>query len=234
MDIKSVKVLDKGYVHLLNTGSDDPTELMQQARMRLKMPIFVAREWFRYQIGFSRNETSLRYSDSEPEIYLPKVVRSNSKRAVHENPLAVSMIKDINDRALETYTDLLELGAAPEVARTVLPQGMYVEFIETGSLAAYARISRLRLDPAIQFEFRLYADAVRSLLMEKFPVSWKELVKEKEGKEAKEAKEAKDEENVASALLDEMPLPPPLPPPAPAPPEQPEWAKKLIAHINQC
>ena len=223
MDIKSVKVLDKGYVQLLDIFGDDFIEPMQQqkARMRLKMPIFLAREWFRYQIGFTRNENSLQYGDCEPEMYLPKIVRSNSKRAVHENPLAVSMIKDINDRALETYTELLELGTAPEVARTVLPQGMYVEFIETGSIAAYARLCRLQLDPATQLEIRLYADAVSSLLMKNFPVSWKALTQG----------EAKDEENIASVLLEEMPSPPsPLPPP----PEQADWVKKLIAHINQC
>jgi thymidylate synthase (FAD) len=27
-----------------------------QARFRLKMPLFIAREWFRHQIGFARNE----------------------------------------------------------------------------------------------------------------------------------------------------------------------------------
>jgi thymidylate synthase (FAD) len=79
---------------------------------------------------------------------------------------------------METYTELLDLGAAPEVARTVLPQGMYTEFIETGSLAAYARLCALRLDPAAQLEIRDYANAVKSLLMSKFPVSWKALMRE--------------------------------------------------------
>jgi thymidylate synthase (FAD) len=67
---------------------------------------------------------------------------------------------------------------------------MYTEFIETGSLAAYARLCGLRLDPAAQLEIRLYADAVRTLLMDKFPVSWRALMRE-------EAKEAKDEETAA-------------------------------------
>ena len=31
-----------------------------QLRFRLKMPIFVAREWYRHQIGFARNEVSRR------------------------------------------------------------------------------------------------------------------------------------------------------------------------------
>ena len=46
-----------------------------QIRMRLKMPIFVAREWFRHTIGFARNEVSRRYVDSAPEIYIPTELR---------------------------------------------------------------------------------------------------------------------------------------------------------------
>ena len=42
-----------------------------QIRMRIKMPIFVAREWYRHQIGFARNEVSRRYVDSPPECYVP-------------------------------------------------------------------------------------------------------------------------------------------------------------------
>ena len=42
-----------------------------QIQFRLKMPIFVAREWFRHTIGFSRNEVSRRYVDSPPEFFMP-------------------------------------------------------------------------------------------------------------------------------------------------------------------
>lgn len=31
-----------------------------QARFRIKVPIFLAREWFRHTIGFARNEVSRR------------------------------------------------------------------------------------------------------------------------------------------------------------------------------
>ncbi len=154
-----------------------------QARFRIKMPIFVAREWFRHQIGFARNEVSRRYVDEAPEMYLPDVVRARDVKvkqgskaeAVPGNDLAKALIQDINDRAEETYQQLLDMGVAPEVARTVLPQGMYTEFIETGSLAAYARLCGLRLDPAAQWEIRQYAQAVRDLLVSRFPVSWSAL-----------------------------------------------------------
>ena len=151
-----------------------------QARFRIKMPIFVAREWFRHQIGFARNEMSRRYVDEAPECYVPEVVRARDAKlkqgsrseGVEENEAWKTFIFESNKQAMDNYNKLLEANVAPEVARTVLPQGMYTEFIETGSLAAYSRLCSLRLDPAAQWEIQKYADAVRQLLLPKFPVSW--------------------------------------------------------------
>jgi thymidylate synthase (FAD) len=76
----------------------------------------------------------------------------------------------------ETYQQLLDNHVAPEVARAVLPQSMYTEFIETASLYAYARLCKLRLDPHAQKEIRDYANAVSNLLEKRFPISWKALM----------------------------------------------------------
>lgn len=177
---------DSKLIHYLADNNHVTPFFHPQIRLRLKMPIFVAREWYRHQIGFARNEVSRRYVDYKAECYLPQLVRARDAKlkqgsksdAVVENTLAVSLIQDINDRATETYEQLLEMGVAPEVARTVLPQGMYTEFIETGSLAAYARLCNLRLDPSAQWEIRQYADAVCTMISAAFPVSWKALCKE--------------------------------------------------------
>jgi thymidylate synthase (FAD) len=148
--------------------------------MRIKMPIFVAREWFRHTIGFARNEVSRRYVDEEPEMYMPEVVRARDKNlkqgskadAVDQHDQAKALVQAAKEYALDAYERLLEMGTAPEVARTVLPQGMYTEFVETASLSAYARLCGLRLDPSAQWEIRQFADAVRQLLLPLFPVSW--------------------------------------------------------------
>jgi thymidylate synthase (FAD) len=52
---------------------------------------------------------------------------------------------------------------------------MYTEFIETGSLAAYARLYSLRMDPTAQKEIREYATKIGQLIEPHFPVSWKSL-----------------------------------------------------------
>ena len=157
-----------------------------QIRFRIKMPIFVAREWFRHTIGFARNEVSRRYVDSPPECYVPMAndirerdtnKKQGSKETPVENPEYVhEHIRDITIQAMDVYNTLLHSGVAPEIARMILPQSMYTEFIETGSLAAYARLCSLRLDPTAQKEIRDYATALDSLLREAFPVCWPALM----------------------------------------------------------
>jgi thymidylate synthase (FAD) len=153
-----------------------------QARLRIKMPIFVAREWYRHQIGFARNEVSRRYVDTVPECWNPAIedLRARDPRLKQGSkdeaaPAAAKYHKRIIEFqaiAVELYESMIADGVAPEVARCVLPQSMYTEFIETGSLAAYARLCSLRLSPEAQKEIRGYAAGLASLLEAHFPVSW--------------------------------------------------------------
>ena len=157
-----------------------------QIRFRLKMPIFVAREWFRHTIGFARNEVSRRYVDSDVECYIPsaEMIRerdANKKQgskstAVPNSEYVKEYITDATHAAVDTYNKLLSENVAPEVARMILPQSMYTEFIETGSLFAYARLCKLRLGPDAQYEIRLYAQVLSILLEKAFPVSWPALM----------------------------------------------------------
>lgn len=151
-----------------------------QIRFRLKMPIFVAREWFRHTIGFSRNEVSRRYVDDEPQIFVPMELRARDKNKkqgskdcnIENNEQMVKMIQEFTSVSLKLYNELLENQVAPEVARGILPQNMYTEFIETASLFAYMRLCKLRMDPQAQKEIREYANVVSELIREQFPASW--------------------------------------------------------------
>ena len=156
-----------------------------QIRLRIKMPIFVAREWYRHTVGFARNEVSRRYVDSAPDCYLPEVesirerdpnLKQGSKSTATDNAhYAKECIQDLTCSAIDTYNALLAAKVAPEVARMILPQSMHTEFIETASLYAYARLCKLRLSPDAQHEIRLYAEALSNLLEKEFPVSWSAL-----------------------------------------------------------
>ena len=156
-----------------------------QIQLRIKMPLFVAREWYRHQIGFARNEVSRRYVSDTPECWVPGTedlrekdpkVKQGSKDTAVENATEAHAIFQFSvDLAMKSYDALLGMGVAPEVARCVLPQSMYTEFVETGSLAAYARLYKLRTSPDAQREIQKYAHEMGAILEKQFPVSWKAL-----------------------------------------------------------
>ena len=155
---------------------------MPVIKFHFKMPIFVARQWFRHHIGFARNEMSRRYVEKEPEFWRPG---NNTFRAANqENPkkgsdpsLIInddSAIEEYGDaiwKASETYRFLIGMGVSREQARAVLPQATYTEFIEIGSLWAYINLIKERTSPGAQEEIREYAEAVKEILRELYPVT---------------------------------------------------------------
>jgi thymidylate synthase (FAD) len=155
-----------------------------QARFRLKMPIWMAREWFRHTIGFARNEVSRRYVDDPPTFHLPEFVRgraANKKQGSledehHDNGLMLDVMKESTEKSFRYYNSLIGSGVPPEQARMVLPQNMMTEFIETGSLAAYARLCKLRMGPDAQKEIQEVAGMVSACLCTKFPATWNVLL----------------------------------------------------------
>jgi thymidylate synthase (FAD) len=174
---------DKKLIYYLAKHNHVTPFFHPQVRFRLKMPIFVAREWFRHQIGFARNEVSRRYVDSDPEFWIPTLLRerdTNKKQGSKDEPIkynghCLAKIRHHTDASLTLYKDLLAHGVCPEQARTVLPQSMMTEFIETGSLAAYARLYKLRTDPTAQCEIQELAEWVGIHLSKRFPISWSAL-----------------------------------------------------------
>ena len=155
-----------------------------QARFRLKMPIWMAREWFRHTIGFARNEVSRRYVDDPPTFHIPHLrtrapgKKQGSNDDVHpEDERFMQYLKMHCCHSMDEYKYLLENNIPPEQARMVLPQNMMTEFIETGSIAAYARLCHLRLGPDAQKEIRIVAGEVANQLKSKFPVSWDALIR---------------------------------------------------------
>jgi thymidylate synthase (FAD) len=183
---KEMKGADEKLIKYLATHGHISPFFHPQVRLRLKMPIFVAREWFRHTVGFARNEVSRRYVDTEPECYIPNPGElrerdTNKKQGSKSTPPvaadeAAEALRVATEASMQCYKELLEMNVAPEVARMVLPQSMFTEFIETGSLYAYARLCKLRLDPQAQAEIREYATAVDVLLRNAFPVSWAALM----------------------------------------------------------
>lgn len=159
--------------------------------LRIKCPIFVARQLGKHQVGLVWNEVSRRYVDDEPEFYFPKIWREkaeNVKQGSSDKPVDLSSIENMEcgtgcilfpheavEACLETYKALLEMGVCAEQARMVLPQNMMTEFYWSGSLAAFSRVCKLRLDPHTQQETREVAKMISDVCADNFPVSWKAL-----------------------------------------------------------
>ena len=152
------------------------------ASFRIKAPIFVARQLVKHQVGLSWNEVSRRYVDEEPEFWMPAEWRgrpvnakqgSNGVMAEAQPEMMLSpTLGWAMTACLNTYIDLLKVGVAPEQARMVLPQNTMTEWIWSGSLAAFCRVCKLRLDPHAQEETRELVGGIKALLEPLFPVSF--------------------------------------------------------------
>lgn len=146
---------------------------------RIKAPIFVARQMVKHQVGLAWNEVSRRYVDDEPEFWFPEVWRGkpvNAKQGSSGEVDVETPVDSYIQEALNCYEDLLEQGVAPEQARMVLPQNTMTEWIWSGSLAAFARVCKLRLDPHAQQETQEIAKQINGLVPQEFTYSWKALI----------------------------------------------------------
>jgi thymidylate synthase (FAD) len=150
--------------------------------LRVKAPIFVARQLVKHCVGGVWNEVSRRYVDDEPEFYFPKVWRkkaenvkqgSSDEEVVDKRPIFFTAM--CVDDCLKAYNEMLEAGYCPEQARMVLPQNTMTEWIWTGSLAFFARVCKLRLDAHTQKETRDVAEQIETIVSKLFPISYKAL-----------------------------------------------------------
>tara|TARA_B100001964_G_C14156156_1_gene564391 strand:+ start:55 stop:708 length:654 start_codon:yes stop_codon:yes gene_type:complete len=158
-----------------------------QITLRVKAPVSIRTQLYKSKQGLVENEVSRRYVSTEPEFYDPqwRTKPTNGAKQGSEDfmeqpsaQIATMQYGRVMDHALKAYNSLLKRGVAPEQARFVLPQGMYTEWYWTGSLAAYARVYKLRIDSHSQWEVQEYAKAISNIIRSLFPVSWKCLTSE--------------------------------------------------------
>lgn len=149
---------------------------------RIKAPIFVARQLGKHQVGLVWNEVSRRYVDSEPEYYYPlywrakaQNVKQGSSEEIVELP-GPTYPSDVMEAAHQLYLVMLREYVCPEQARMILPQNMMTEWVWTGSLAAFARVCKLRLDPHSQKETQEIAQMISDNIPKEFATSWSALM----------------------------------------------------------
>ena len=157
---------------------------------RVKAPLLVFRQFWKYQIGCdwvenenvgtiqipetNWNEMSGRYVEFQPEFYIPQEIRIQSKNnkqgsegrllALENGEDPVKFFEDSCNLMYEKYNYLVKAGAAKEQARALLPQNIYSECMWTASLQCVLYVLHQRLKTDAQFEIREYAKAIAQLI----------------------------------------------------------------------
>ena len=193
----SLKEKDKKLIKYLAEHNHWTPFAHPQITLRIKAPISIRTQCFKHKQGFVENEISRRYVDIEPEFYHPEFRKRPSKGMKQGSDGILKCIDGGGEtsggfatfplyrdyehhmkESIKLYEELIIHGVAPEQARFCLPQGMYTEWYWTGSLAAYARFYKQRIDKNAQWEVQQYADAIGKIIQPLFPISWSQLIKE--------------------------------------------------------
>lgn len=151
-------------------------------RFHIKAPIFVFREWQRHRIS-SYNEWSARYSQLEPEFYIPKPAHVRSQvgkpgaysfERIQDEALVRSFLKTLESEsqiAFMHYESSIASGIAKEQARLFLPVNIYSQMYWTVNARSLMNFLSLRNSEQAMFEIAEYAVVIESLFQKQMPVT---------------------------------------------------------------
>jgi thymidylate synthase (FAD) len=183
---------DKGLInYLLKNKHTTPFE-MCEIKLHVKLPIFVARQWIRHRTA-NVNEISARYSILDHEFYLPDVdnisIQSQTNKQGRENQSlsfektnkVLEILKSDAQNCYNNYLSLInedtegniidsnEVGIARELARINLPVSCYTQFYWKIDLHNFMHFVFLRMSDHAQYEIRVYAKKMLSILQKWVP-----------------------------------------------------------------
>lgn len=118
-------------------------------------PIFVFREFHRHRAGWSYNEESGRYRELESVFYVPGEDRPLIQQGrpgryefvqgtPEQHKQTVYVMENAYREAYEAYRKLLDAGTAREIARAVLPVGMFSSMYATCNARSLMHFLSLR------------------------------------------------------------------------------------------
>jgi thymidylate synthase (FAD) len=151
----------------------------------VQAPVFVLREFMRHRT-FSFNEESGRYRELSPVFYLPgpqrrlvQVGRPGAYEFTEGSPeqyaLVVSSTRRACQDAYRAYQDMLAAGVAREVARIVLPVGLYSAMYATCNARALMNFLSLRVRSE-QSAYPSYPQREIEMVAEKMEARWARLM----------------------------------------------------------
>lgn len=156
-----------------------------QLQIRIQIPVFLARQFVKHQVGAVWSEESRRYISDEPGVWFPEEwhtrpddIKQGSGGLVAAQRYCHSAAQHVVEHALTTYRHMLGESVAPEEARTILPLNMMTTVVWTGSLLFWSRVCNQRLDGHAQLAAQELAKQIANIAQPLFPVSWAALVGE--------------------------------------------------------
>lgn len=157
---------------------------MAGATFEVQAPIFVFREWHRHRVPFGYNEASARYSPLPDLNYVPTVERLLINSMTNKQAGTVKGAEVLTEDGAKLfrgwlehvyaknegiYQDALRMGVPKELARIHLPVGRYSKMRATSNLRGWLGFLTLRTADAAQYEIRVFANVVQTMLAERFP-----------------------------------------------------------------
>lgn len=151
----------------------------------VKAPIFVFRQWHRHRT-MSYNEVSARYTVLPGEYYVPDINQITTQstdnkqmrtKKVHPEAKALrEAMRESCAKSYRVYEKLVEEGCPRELARSVLPAGMYSKMFVTVNLLNLFKFLKNReaILPEVghaQHEIQVYAEAMLKLIEPIVPVA---------------------------------------------------------------
>lgn len=150
-----------------------------QITLRMQAPIPIRVQCFKHKIGFVESEESRRYISTRPSLYIPDSIRAaapsvkQGSAGIHpDQDYWKGQYVDHCNTAISIYEGMIQEGVCPEQARFILPQGVEVNWVWTGSLYAFANFYNQRSDSHAQREIQDLAKQVGAIISPLFPVSW--------------------------------------------------------------
>lgn len=152
--------------------------------IEVQAPIFVFREWHRHRTQ-SYNELSARYTPLPDKNYLPTVERlmmdGGKNKQAQGTGADMTTEKAENFRRIVSnyygtlqveYKAFLDCGVSKELARLLIPVGRYSRMRASANLRNWLAFLTLRMDSAAQYEIRMYANALGTIIEQIFPRTW--------------------------------------------------------------
>lgn len=184
---------DAGLInYLLRHRHTTPFE-MCEIKFHIKLPIFIARQWIRHRTA-NVNEYSGRYSIMDKEFYIPAPEHLAAQSKINhqgrgdvlegeEAQRVLQLLKQDATQAYAHYEEMLNMdanenildenksGLARELARMNLSLNFYTQWYWKIDLHNLLHFLALRADGHAQYEIRVYAEAMLSVLKAWVPIT---------------------------------------------------------------